>query len=434
MESEGCRDRDFNEEPDNDKNMSWRSDSEETVDTVVVVMGSNKDQDSRMKSRNSDYSSYCNSSTDLAETVRAEDISNDGDNLQNSPLLPTSDEEDTPGEKVAKSANANPLDTVKLDMPPVTSSDEGRHHPHKIPGEPLKTLISALFLGTGFLATTASLAFTHERVPDIEPLPDIVLDNIKYQSWGLDVSEYLLMISTISAVVVVMLHTHRLVILRRIWLLLGVLYYYRALTMFVTVLPKADKNYTCTPKKNDITALDYIKRMITIISGGGLSINGKHVYCGDYIFSGHTMILTMGYLAIKQYSPRRYFPLHWLSLCISLTGVILLLLARGHYSIDVIVAYWITTRLWWLYHTMANNSQLKKEGQHNLLDSVWWWRIFLYFEGNVGAELPRQYSWPLVEWLGGIWRAAKCTTCRCKMPDWLSCCCCRRTGGSSQIE
>merc|ERR1719350_377701 len=109
MESEGCRDGDFTEEPDNDKNMGWRSDSEETVDTVVVVMGSNKDQDSRMKSRNSDYSSYCNSPSDLAETVRAEDISNDGDNLQNSPLLPTSDEEDTP---------------VKLDMPPVTPSDE----------------------------------------------------------------------------------------------------------------------------------------------------------------------------------------------------------------------------------------------------------------------------------------------------------------------
>jgi shingomyelin synthase len=32
----------------------------------------------------------------------------------------------------------------------------------------------------------------------------------------------------------------------------------------------------------------------------GLSMNGQHVYCGDYIYSGHTMILVMGFLAIKE--------------------------------------------------------------------------------------------------------------------------------------
>jgi shingomyelin synthase len=205
-----------------------------------------------MKSRNSDYGSYCNSPPDLAGTVVPQDISTEGDTLQNSPLLPTSDEEDSNNDPKHKSDN--PLDTVKLDMPPVTSDQEDRYRP-EIPGEPLKTFLSALFLGTGFLATTASLAFTHERVPDIKPLPDIVLDNIKYQSWGLDVSEYLLMISTISALIVVLLHSHRVVILRRIWLLLGILYYYRALTMFVTVLPKADETYTCMPRKNDTTTL-----------------------------------------------------------------------------------------------------------------------------------------------------------------------------------
>ena len=207
-----------------------------------------------MESHNTDYGSHCNSLTDLADTVVPKDISTDGDALQNSPLLSTSDMEDTISNRDPKHECDFPLDTVKLDMPPVTSDQEDRYRPD-IPGEPLKTLLSALFLGTGFLATTASLAFTHERVPDIKPLPDIVLDNIKYQSWGLDVSEYLLMISTISALIVVLLHSHRLVILRRIWLLLGILYYYRALTMFVTVLPKADETYTCMPRKNNTTTL-----------------------------------------------------------------------------------------------------------------------------------------------------------------------------------
>ena len=90
--------------------------------------------------------------------------------------------------------------------------------------------------------------------------------------------------------------------------------------MYITVLPKADTTYTCVPKQNTTTAygnyhidnaklLDMFKcisfsviaeRVLKLISGGGLSINGKHVYCGDYIFSGHTMVLTMGYYAIRE--------------------------------------------------------------------------------------------------------------------------------------
>jgi len=303
---------------------------------------------------------------------------------------------------------------VKIDIP----EDPGDN---AFPGEPIKTALAAFFLLLGWIATTASLAFTHERVPDTAPLPDILLDNVPYQSWALDVSEILIMISTISAVLVVMSHTHRLIILRRIWLLLGLLYFYRAITMFITVLPKADTKYTCSPKMDNTTIQDYAHRVLTIISGGGLSINGKHIYCGDYIFSGHTLVLSMGYLTIKQYSPRRFFLLHWTSFCISLAGVILLILARGHYSIDVLVAYWITTRLWVIYHTMANNNSLKTAGEHNLMDTVWWWRIFVYFEGNVGGPLPRQYSSPL---------PIRFIT---KLVTRMSCHCCRRTEEMSQI-
>ena len=49
-----------------------------------------------------------------------------------------------------------------------------------------------------------------------------------------------------------------------------------------------------------LCSLDVTRRVITLLSGGGLSINGKHIYCGDYIFSGHTMTLTMAYMTIKQ--------------------------------------------------------------------------------------------------------------------------------------
>jgi shingomyelin synthase len=73
--------------------------------------------------------------------------------------------------------------------------------------------------------------------------------------------------------------------------------------MFLTVLPVADTNYlknVCMPPSNNTTPLVIAQRVAKLLSGMGLAINGKHVYCGDYIYSGHTMTLLMGYLVIKQ--------------------------------------------------------------------------------------------------------------------------------------
>jgi len=375
---------DFREESE-DQGMGWRSGSEETVDTVVAVASRIRSTGNRMMSRNSDYGSYCNSPTDNSGHVTS---NNETDGLQNAPLIQTSDEEE---DSVPGKIN-NPLDPVKINIPQDMNSSKS----NSIPQEPLKTLLAGLFLGTGFLVTSFSLAFTHDRHPSSsEPLPDIILDNIKYQRWGLDVSEYLLMVSTLSAIAVVCFHKYRLIVLRRIWLLLGVLYYYRAMTFFVTVLPKSDETYECMDVSNETSVMDYVKRVITISSGGGLSINGKHIYCGDYIFSGHTMTLTMGYLAIKQYSPRSFKVLHWASFIVSLCGVIFLLIARGHYTIDVLLAYYVTTRIWWVYHTLAHNTELKTDGEHNLLSNECWWYAFRWFEGRTNGPLPRQYNIPL---------------------------------------
>ena len=55
-------------------------------------------------------------------------------------------------------------------------------------------------------------------------------------------------INVISAMIVLIMHKHRFIILRRLALILGLLYGYRAITMFVTNLPKADPNYFCAEK------------------------------------------------------------------------------------------------------------------------------------------------------------------------------------------
>lgn len=94
----------------------------------------------------------------------------------------------------------------------------------------------------------------------------------------------------------------------------------------------------------------------------GLSINGFHSYCGDYVYSGHTVILTMCSLIIEEYSPKKWYLLHWLSWLVTTVGVVFVMVAHGHYTLDVVIAYWITTQLFYMYHSMANNPAQKVSG------------------------------------------------------------------------
>lgn len=281
---------------------------------------------------------------------------------------------------------------VKIDIPAPL-----REEP-RFPKEKWKTFIAFFILVVCSIITATALAVIHEKVPDREkvgPLPDVFLDNVKTADWALDVSEIIIMISFNTAFLVLIFHKHRYIVLRRIFMILAMLYLMRSVTMFVTVLPMASTTYYCSPKANTTSSLVMAKRVWKLISGFGLSINGKHTYCGDFIFSGHTVVLTMSYLIIAEYSPKRCFPFHWVSWLLSVVGVILVLVARGHYTVDVIIAYYATTTLFWMYHTMANNPNLKQNGPNNFLARLWWFPIFKYFEKNVGGPVPRQYEWPL---------------------------------------
>ncbi|XP_063217281.1 phosphatidylcholine:ceramide cholinephosphotransferase 2-like isoform X2 [Bacillus rossius redtenbacheri] len=268
----------------------------------------------------------------------------------------------------------------------------------RFPKEKFKSFIAFIILVVNFILTTVSLALVHERLPDRDkygPLPDVVIDNIVPLDWALNVSEILIVVSTNVTVLVILFHKHRFIVMRRVFMILSLLYLMRSITMYVTVLPHSSRTYYCSPKLNETSTLIILKRVWQLLSGFGLSMNGQHTFCGDFIYSGHTVILTMSYLTIAEYSPRHCFPLHWASWCFSVTGVVMVLLAHAHYTVDVLIAYYVTTTLFWAYHTMANNACLKQAGPNNLLARMWWFRLFLYFERNVGGPVPRKYDWPL---------------------------------------
>jgi len=281
---------------------------------------------------------------------------------------------------------------IKIDIPS-PSRDENR-----FPKEKWKTLIAFCILGVNMFLATFVLALVHDRVPDRDkyaPLPDAVLDRVEPADWALSVSEVQITIITNVCLLLIIFHKHRFIVARRVCLMMSLLYLMRSITMYVTVLPMSSTTYYCSPKSNTTTIGTALSRAIHLFSGFGLSINGKQVYCGDFIYSGHTVMLVLGYLVISEYSPRNFWALHWLAWFNALVGVVMVLWAHGHYTVDIIIAYYVTTRLFWTYHTLANNSQLLKQNNYNLLSREWWFNYFKFFEKNVKGPLPNAYDWPI---------------------------------------
>ena len=53
-------------------------------------------------------------------------------------------------------------------------------------------------------------------------------------------------------------------------------------------------------KGQNLTVAIVLHRAVKILSGFGLSMNGQHVFCGDYLYSGHTMTFVLAYLIIME--------------------------------------------------------------------------------------------------------------------------------------
>lgn len=76
--------------------------------------------------------------------------------------------------------------------------------------------------------------------------------------------------------------------------------------------------------------------------------------------------------------------LWWLAdqtlLLLSSTAVILLAVARIHYLVDIIFAYYVSTRTLYMYHTVCSHESLHYSTPGNFFPKFWWWPLFVFFE------------------------------------------------------
>jgi shingomyelin synthase len=92
----------------------------------------------------------------------------------------------------------------------------------------------------------------------------------------------------------------RFVIAKRCFFILSILYLYRSICFYVTVLPISSSTYYCSPKSESSSIGEIVRRAFQVVLGMGLSINNKQIICGDSIFSGHATILIFCCLIISE--------------------------------------------------------------------------------------------------------------------------------------
>lgn len=162
----------------------------------------------------------------------------------------------------------------------------------------LQNAVALLFALSNMILNFLVLAIIHERVPDGGRLPDISFDILPEAAWGLDVAEYIISVQAFLVLTLLFLHRYRVILFRRLCLIMGIIYLARAICMTSTQVPLIKSDY-CAPKMTPEQRASWsyylpeiFRRVFHLMLGFGLSINGKHVYCGDYIFSGHTVTLT----------------------------------------------------------------------------------------------------------------------------------------------
>lgn len=63
--------------------------------------------------------------------------------------------------------------------------------------------------------------------------------------------------------------------------------------------------------------------------------------------------------------------------------------AHEHYSIDVFIAFYIASRLFLYYHTLANNQALMSNDSNR---TKIWFPLFSYFESSADGIIPNEYN------------------------------------------
>lgn len=144
---------------------------------------------------------------------------------------------------------------------------------------------------------------------------------------------------------------------RRFLMCLTLVYAFRTLTLLATRYPIASDMLLNPPYQAPNIGLSAF-----------LIMAGVRTVQTDYMFSGHTSVWTLATLFVTVYGTRKWIGI--LYGLFNLTGIILILSVRMHYTADILVAAFISVLVFCVYHACVERH--KRRGIAWILKLVRW--------------------------------------------------------------
>uniref|UniRef100_A0A915PKC6 SAM domain-containing protein n=1 Tax=Setaria digitata TaxID=48799 RepID=A0A915PKC6_9BILA len=257
----------------------------------------------------------------------------------------------------------------------------------------IKLTIAFCYCTSSLLITAFVMALVHDRVPDMKtypPLPDIVLDNLPLIPWAFQVCEGIAVCLALLWFTILFFHKHRVVIMRRMFSLVGTVFLLRCVTMLITSLSVPGPHLECRAQSYG-TFVARLQQAYHIWSRLGMSIHGVRS-CGDYMFSGHTTAITLLNHFITEYTPDSWHSLHTITWVLNLFGIFFILAGHEHYSIDVFIAFCISSRMFLYYHAYAYHQFSFSENDNRMR---LWFPLGWFFEAGGQGRVENDFDLPL---------------------------------------
>ncbi|NP_001317881.1 Sphingomyelin synthase-like domain-containing protein [Caenorhabditis elegans] len=269
-----------------------------------------------------------------------------------------------------------------------------------------KCIFLFFFLFIAGMSNWAVLAYTHDYVPR-ESLPDIVFSLVSEQRWASSLGDFCVALCIVMLGALLVIHQHRGTILKRVVFCAGTLYAMRSVTLAATQLPSGytDNQGRCRDQVESEAGVFFGRLFEQTIRIGFQSKD--QMLCGDLLFSGHTLVMVTCSLAVAYYLPKSIKPLQWVSHVACLIGMICMTISRTHYTIDVVIAYWLSNMVFRMYHAYCE-VDMCMERRKSILYSWWPCRIVDWLEQDIvpgrlenRCQLPWRRSTPRGQERGG---------------------------------